>query len=71
MSPQEFVAEKACTWTDVARAVGLSPSFVSQIITGRRQWPVPASVKFEKFSGGLVSRKELRDDWADIWPDLS
>jgi DNA-binding transcriptional regulator YdaS (Cro superfamily) len=33
--------------------------------------PSPAlCVSIERESGGLVTRQELREDWAGIWPEL-
>jgi DNA-binding transcriptional regulator YdaS (Cro superfamily) len=30
----------------------------------------PVCVRVERLSGHQVTRRELRDDWADIWPEL-
>lgn len=36
-----------------------------------KQLAVPVCVKVEQLSGQQVTRQELRDDWADLWPELA
>jgi DNA-binding transcriptional regulator YdaS (Cro superfamily) len=58
---------------DLARALGVTPSFVTQMAkagpTGRPV-PVKRCVQVELATCGKVTRKELRDDWREIWPEL-
>lgn len=38
---------------------------------GSRQVSATNANQLEKATGGELSRKILRSDWADIWPDLT
>lgn len=58
----------------LARALHVTPVTVSQWMrpdapNGR---PVPPKqcVRIEQLTDGKVSRRELRDDWREIWPEL-
>lgn len=59
--------------TTFAGRCGISTVYLSQISTkqdGRE--PSPAlCVVIERESAGVVTRPELRDDWASIWPELA
>jgi DNA-binding transcriptional regulator YdaS (Cro superfamily) len=48
---------------------GSSAGHLRNICYGKSCAPALA-VAIEKLSDGLVTRKELRDDWRDIWPEL-
>jgi DNA-binding transcriptional regulator YdaS (Cro superfamily) len=32
--------------------------------------PIKRAVTIEKLTGGAVTRRDLRTDWRDIWPEL-
>jgi DNA-binding transcriptional regulator YdaS (Cro superfamily) len=55
----------------LARLIGVSPSYVSQLIAGDRPIPVERCPEIERATSGAVTRRDLRpDDWHLIWPEL-
>ena len=59
------------TASAMAKALGVSESFVSQWLRGKRPVPVRFCVAIESDTAGEVSRKDLRPaDWETIWPEL-
>lgn len=55
----------------LARRLGISDSYLSQMISGLRPMPPEMCPLVEEFSGGAVSRKDCRPkDGHLIWPDL-
>lgn len=55
----------------LAKSLGVSPSYVSQLIAGARPLPVERCPAIERATGGAVTRRDLRpDDWWAIWPEL-
>lgn len=55
----------------LAKLVGVSPSYVSQLIAGARPLPVERCPAIERATSGAVTRRDLRpDDWWLIWPEL-
>lgn len=80
MEKQTFAPiARACeifdTQAGLAKAIGESPSFVNQMLYGKR--PVPGGVarRIESETskkGTAVSRIELcPDTWRDLWPELA
>jgi len=55
----------------LAAQLSISPSFLSQIAAGTAPASPTRCLDIEKATGGEVSRKDLRPDWRDIWPDLA
>lgn len=67
---------KAITFFDksikaTADALGVKPPTVCQWRAGKRPVPPRRCVELEQLTGGVISRKELRADWAGIWPELN
>lgn len=54
----------------LAKAIGATDVDVHYWKTGKASIPVHRCVAIEKATGGKVTRKDLRDDWRDIWPEL-
>lgn len=55
----------------LAQKIGVTPGFISQIVSGHRRAPVERCTAIEKATDGNVTRRELRpDDWWLIWPEL-
>lgn len=54
----------------LANTVGIAPSFAWQIKSGMRSCPIKVCVAIERATNGAVTRKDLRDDWREIWPEL-
>lgn len=55
---------------DLARRLKISPSFLSQLASGDSAISPARCVEIERETNGVVSRKDLRDDWIAIWPEL-
>ena len=55
----------------LAAALGISPSYLSQMAGGSSISP-ERCVAIEQATNGAVARKDLRpDDWEKIWPELA
>lgn len=54
----------------LAAACGISPSYLSQIARDEAKRTPKLCVLIERHTNGLVTRQELRSDWAEIWPEL-
>jgi len=66
--------QKACDvlggQTALAIAIGVKPPTVNQWITGDRPIPPLRCVQIEKAVNSKITRKELRSDWKNLWPEL-
>lgn len=68
--------ERACAIVGgqavLARAIGVAPSFINQMVHGSRGVGYINAVAIERATEGAVTRRDLRpDDWHLIWPELS
>lgn len=60
------------TAASLAKAIGVSPSYLSQMASGQSPISPERCVAIERWTEGVVSRRDLRpDDWARIWPELA
>lgn len=50
---------------------GTSWPFLRNVVYGYRTAGEKLCVRIEQESHGKVSRKDLRSDWAEIWPELT
>lgn len=56
----------------LANDLSVSPSYLSQLASGKTRRSPERCVQIERATGGQVTRRELRpDDWQQIWPELS
>ncbi|WP_080422483.1 YdaS family helix-turn-helix protein [Burkholderia ubonensis] len=56
----------------LADALGVSPSYLSQMASGASSINPRRCRQIEDATGGNVTRRELRpNDWHEIWPDLA
>lgn len=56
---------------ELARRIGVSPSFVSQLASKGRPIPAERCVAIEGATNGVVMRWDLRPtDWHRLWPEL-
>ena len=67
-TPIQLACDAAGSQAKLARLTGLSPSYVNQMVKGIRPVPVEYCVAIEKASKGVVTRRDLCDDWQRIWP---
>lgn len=63
-------ADQVGTQIELARLIGVGPVDVSEWIHGKRKVPAPRCVQIEQVTNGAVTRRDLRSDWAAIWPEL-
>lgn len=55
----------------LARQIGVSSSFLTQVATGQRPCPPKVAVRIETALDGRIKRQDLLPDWRDIWPELA
>ncbi|MFV0679241.1 transcriptional regulator [Ottowia sp.] len=55
----------------VARAMGVTHVVIHFWATKKRPIPVNRCAALERVTNGAVTRQEMRDDWADHWPELA
>lgn len=55
----------------MARKLGTSVGRINNLLYGFRRCPPTLAVAIERESRGAVTRQDLRDDWASIWPELA
>lgn len=59
------------TATSLAKSLGVSVSYLSQMASGDSPISERRAVQFESLTAGAVSRKDtFPADWKDIWPEL-
>ena len=57
---------------DFATSLGVSPSFLSQLVSGLAPISPARCILIEKLTVGAVKRHEMRPlDYALIWPELT
>ena len=65
-----FVSERGAA-KKLAEALGISPSYLSQMSSGITPVSPERAVLIEKSTGGAVTRRDLfPDSWERIWPEL-
>lgn len=70
MNLSDYLKSNQHSVSRLARAMGVTLSFVCHIRDGIRQCPPAHCITVERETGGAVSRKELRPtDWQKYWPD--
>lgn len=63
MTLQEYFADKKRGAKDaLARELGISRTWMSQVISGREVCSPELAVEIERLTGGAVTRKDLRPD---------
>lgn len=56
----------------LARHLGLSQPFVTQMASGAKPIPIDHMAAIEAFTGGAVTRQEMHPTgWRRIWPELA
>lgn len=59
------------TAAKLATALGISPSYLSQLASGQSPISPERCVLIERHTGGLVTRRDLcPDNYLAIWPEL-
>jgi len=57
--------------TDFANSLHVSQGLIYQWEKQIRPISPKKCVEIERVTGGLVTRKDLRDDWEELWPELA
>ncbi|NWK79765.1 YdaS family helix-turn-helix protein [Aquitalea sp. LB_tupeE] len=61
---------KPAEQAEFARRCDTSIAYLRKAISSRQPLRVALCVDIERESGRLVTRQELRADWARLWPEL-
>lgn len=71
MDIRTYTASRRGAAAELARAINVSPSYLSQMASGLAPVSAERSVAIERATAGAVTRQDLRpDDYWLIWPDL-
>ncbi|MBV6321947.1 transcriptional regulator [Duganella violaceipulchra] len=70
MDLKKYISAERGRAKSLAAHLGISPSFLSQIAAGTAPASPSRCLEIEKGTGGQVTRKDLREDWREIWPEL-
>lgn len=66
----DYFASERGAQAKLAKTTGICASSLSAWATGDRPVPVNRCLQIERATEGKVTRPELRDDWANFWPEL-
>ncbi len=66
-----YLVRTGMTQSDLARLIGVTPGLVHQWLTGQRPVSPKQCVVIEQVTHGTVTRRDLRQDHALIWPELA
>lgn len=71
MTLHEYVKSGRGKQSGLAKDIGVSPSFIWQIVKGLKPVPLGLCAAIEQATNGIVSRRDLRpNDWQEIWPEM-
>ena len=71
MKLSDYIRAERGNGTSLAAALGISPSYLSQLAAADANVSPARCVEIERATDGKVTRRDLRpDDWAAIWPEL-
>ncbi len=71
MNLTRYIARQKGNGQNLAAALGIPASYLSQMASGYRPVSPERAAEIERKTGGLVTRRELRPhDWRLIWPEL-
>lgn len=62
MQPIDKAVQELGCQQNLADAIGVKQSFISQLVSGTRPIPAKLCVKIEKATNGKVTREQLRPD---------
>lgn len=71
MNLTEYIQADHGNGKRLADALGIPATFLSQMARGDRSVSPTRCVRIEVLTGGKVTRKDLRTDWKEIWPELA
>lgn len=56
---------------DFAARCGTSEGYMRKARSTNQKFRCELCVRIERESKGAVTRRDLREDWADVWPELA
>lgn len=72
MELKEYFVSRHGEQAKMAKALGVSPSQMSQMVNGTCAISNERCVAIESLTDGVVTRKDLRpDNWQKLWPELA
>ena len=72
MTLKEYLTARNGTASWLAKKLGVSMSYLSQMASGKANIAPKRAVEIEQATDGIVSRKDMfPDDWHEIWPELA
>jgi DNA-binding transcriptional regulator YdaS (Cro superfamily) len=71
MKLSEYIKAQRGNGAALAKKLNISPSIVSQIANNSEGTSPARGVAIEMATAGAVTRKDLRPDWKQIWPELA
>ena len=71
MDLKTYIDSRRGAASELARKLGVSLSFLSQMASGVSSISPERCVEIEEATGGVVTRKDLKPArWERIWPEL-
>lgn len=67
---REAAFELRMSHRQLAKTLDVSEQALRNYRMGKQRLPAKLCVQLEVMTGGKVTRKQLRTDWAEIWPEL-
>ena len=72
MDIREYFTKHPGSQLALAKLLNVTPGFVNHLVMGRRPVPIKYCLQIERYTGGKVTRRDLRpNDFAQIWPELA
>lgn len=72
MDLKTYIATERGRATKLAKQLGVSTSYLSQMTSGTAPISEERAVQIEGLTGGYVSRRDTHPDrWQKIWPELA
>ena len=71
MDLKTYISSERGRGASLAAELGISPSYLSQMASGKAPISPERCVEIEQKTRGIVTRKHQKpDDWQRIWPEL-
>ncbi len=66
-----FLKQKHGRQAWLAKELNVTAGFINQITNGSRPIPTRFGIAIERATNGKVTRKDMFQNWAEIWPELA
>ena len=67
---REAAFELRMSHRQLAKTLEVSEQQLRNYRLGKQKLPAKLCVQIEQLTGGKVTRKQLRQDWHELWPEL-